>query len=370
MKLHIIGLPHSITTEQFQTCAFTQKIWKFCKMMPPLGWEVIHYGVEGADVPTRKVDLVSREEWDKYYDITDQKGFYNKSPNDFVARYNLLAVAALMATSSEDDAILFPYGQREIGSKLTNRRLQVESGIGYEATFAPYKVFESHAWANRIYSHLGIDDGPHFDAVIPNYFDPDKLPLGKHQGDYFLYMGRLVPRKGVAIAAEVCKKLGKKLVIAGQGTLASANITDSSGIEFLGPVNDPVKKAELLGDALALFSPTQYFEPFGGVTIEAAMCGTPSITSAHGCYPETIVQGVTGWRCQLYDDYMQAAQRLDGFEPERIRKYAVANYSMERIAPLYDIYFKRLSLANQPEGWIKPNPVNKEELYWWDTIAA
>ena len=370
MNLHIIGLPHSITTEDWQTCAFTQKIWKFCKMMPQLGWEVIHYGVEGADVPTKKVDLVSREEWDKYYDIKDQATFYNKSPNEFVARYNLLAVAALMDNSTEEDAILFPYSQREIGQALTNRRLQVESGIGYEATFAPYKIFESRAWANRIYGKLGVEDGPHFDAVIPNYFDPEKLPLSKKKGDYFLYMGRLVPRKGVAIAATVCQILGKKLVIAGQGTLATANITDTKNIEFIGPINDPVEKAQLLGEAQALFSPTQYFEPFGGVTIEAAMCGTPVITSAHGCFPETIVQEVTGWRCQLLDDYVQAAKRLDGFDPERIRKYAVANYSMDRVAKLYDLYFRRLQLANQPEGWIKPNEVNQEDLYWWDTIPA
>ena len=50
--------------------------------------------------------------------------------------------------------------------------------------------------------------------------------------------------------------------------------------------------------------------------------------------------------------------------------FAVANYSMDRVAKLYDLYFRRLQLANQPEGWIKPNEVNQEDLYWWDTIPA
>jgi glycosyltransferase involved in cell wall biosynthesis len=365
MKLHIIGLTHSITDESFQTCAFTQKVWKFCKMMQPYGYEIIHYGVEGADVPTRKIDLATREEWDTAYGERKVSDFYNKEPNDFVTMFNDRAVTAIMENSTPDDAILFPYGQKDIAKRLTNRRLLVESGIGYEAVFAPFKIFESRAWQNRMYGRLDIQDGPHFDAVIPNYFDPAKLPLVQFKtGDYFLYMGRLVPRKGVAIAAEVCKQLGKKLVLAGQGTPATAHITDTSNIEFLGPISDPVKKAELLGNAIALFCPTQYFEPFGGVAVEAMMCGTPVISSNHGAFPEFVIQGMNGWRCQLYDDYVQAALHTEQFFPTRIRKYAVDNFSMEHAAKLYDLFFQRLQLANIPEGWTRPNKANQDEMYW------
>jgi glycosyltransferase involved in cell wall biosynthesis len=362
-------MPHSITTEAFQTCAFTQKVWKFCKMMPKYGWEIVHYGVEGADVPTRKIDLATRAEWDAAYGDRDPSEFYNKSPNDFVVEFNRRAVESVMQNSAEDDAILFPYGQQAIAERLTNRRLQVESGIGYEAVFARYKIFESRAWANRIYGELGVEDVPHFDGIIPNYFDPEKLPLVTKKDDYFLYMGRLIPRKGVAIAAEVCRILGKKLVVAGQGSLRTAHITDAN-VEFLGPVNDPIQKAELIGRAAAVFCPTQYFEPFGGVAVEAMMTGTPVISSDHGAFPETIVQGITGWRCQVYDDYIQAAQRLDVFDPMRIHRYAVNNFSMDRISKLYDLYFRRLQLANQPDGWLKPNQANTEEAYWHETIPA
>ncbi len=49
MRLHLLGIPHTVTTKAFAHCAFTQKVYKFSRMMVPLGYEVIHYGVEGSD---------------------------------------------------------------------------------------------------------------------------------------------------------------------------------------------------------------------------------------------------------------------------------------------------------------------------------
>ena len=32
-RIHVLGLPHTKTTKDFTACAYTQKVWKFCKMM-------------------------------------------------------------------------------------------------------------------------------------------------------------------------------------------------------------------------------------------------------------------------------------------------------------------------------------------------
>ena len=32
-RIHVLGLPHTITNEDFVACAYTQKALKFCKMM-------------------------------------------------------------------------------------------------------------------------------------------------------------------------------------------------------------------------------------------------------------------------------------------------------------------------------------------------
>jgi len=63
MRLHLLGIPHTVTTKAFAHCAFTQKVYKFARMMTPLGYEVIHYGVEGSDSgATEDVVLMSQEE--------------------------------------------------------------------------------------------------------------------------------------------------------------------------------------------------------------------------------------------------------------------------------------------------------------------
>jgi glycosyltransferase involved in cell wall biosynthesis len=43
------------------------------------------------------------------------------------------------------------------------------------------------------------------------------FPMGKGDGDYYLYIGRMVARKGVDIAAHICKTIGARLIFAGPG---------------------------------------------------------------------------------------------------------------------------------------------------------
>jgi len=97
----------------------------------------------------------------------------------------------------------------------------VEFGIGYEGSFAKYRVFESYAWMHYTYGKIDrIDNGRFFDTVIPNYWDLDDFvtPARDEKPDpYLFFIGRMIERKGVGIAVEVAKRLGMKIKLAGQG---------------------------------------------------------------------------------------------------------------------------------------------------------
>lgn len=229
--------------------------------------------------------------------------------------------------------------------------LVVEFGIGYEGTAAKYRVWESYAWMHACYAvEAGSPnraDGKFFDAVIPNYLDISKYPTvvpSESKGDYYLYVGRMIERKGVQVAADTCKALGAKLICAGHGDF----IPEGSHIEYLGEITHDVRN-ELMSKCKAFFCPTLYVEPFGSVAIEAAACGAPVICTDWGAFTENVQHGVTGFRCRTLKEFVSAAQRSSQIHPDVCRGHAL-KYNYPVVAQQYQKYFERL-LTLFGDGW-------------------
>lgn len=225
--------------------------------------------------------------------------------------------------------------------------ISVEFGIGYTGTFSKYKVWESYAWMHLNYGAYsnhdayGVD-GSWYDQVIPGYLPMELFPFQEKKEDYYLFIGRLIDRKGFHIASQVCKHLDKKLYIAGQGTSPEYG-------EYLGVI-DAKQRGKLMAGATAVFVPTIYIEPFGNVAIEAQACGTPVISTDWGAMTETVEQGKTGFRCHTFKDFVKAAEDVKRLDPYYIRKRIADNYSLPVTAKKYERYFERL-LDLWKEGW-------------------
>ena len=151
--------------------------------------------------------------------------------------------------------------------------------------------------------------------VIHHGLDPEAFPVGKGDGGYFAFLGRMTPDKGAKEAACVAAQAGVSLKIAAKmREPAEVEYFEeqvrpclSDRIEYIGEVGGP-EKLELLGGAVALLNPIKWAEPFGLVMIESLACGTPVVAFPEGAAPEIIDDGVTGFLC---DDDEQMAKTLE-----------------------------------------------------------
>ena len=63
MRFHVISLPHTNTTLEFTSCAFTEKVRRFCIMMKDMGHEVFLYAGEFNSAPvTEHIECISEAE--------------------------------------------------------------------------------------------------------------------------------------------------------------------------------------------------------------------------------------------------------------------------------------------------------------------
>lgn len=350
MRFHVISLPHTNTTSDFSACAYTEKVRKFCNMMKSRGHEVFLYAGEKneADV-TEHIACLS----EKQRKAAVGKDHYTQASFDYNlphwVNFNNNAIQAIKKRIQKKDFVCLIGGlaQKQVGDAFPAHQV-VEFGIGYGGSYAKYRVFESYAWMHTTYGVQQEDrnahniDGQWYHDVIPNFFEVEQFPLAEKKDDYYLFIGRLTDRKGFSIAAEVCHALGKRLLIAGQGTPPAYG-------EYVGVVG-PKKRGELMSKAIATFVPTIYIEPFGGVTVESMLCGTPIITTDWGAFPEINVQGVTGYRCRTFAEFMSAAEMVKSLDPKAIRQYAIDKYSMATVGEMYERYFQRL-LTLWGDGW-------------------
>ena len=331
-------------------------------MLRSLGYPVTFYGCEDSEVVCDEfVPCLSVAERTACYGDYDwhHEFFKHDGHDPAYTSFNLKAAAEIAKRKTPQDVILVTMGNyQQFVANAHPDLMAVESGIGYSGVFAKYRVFESYAWMHYIYGLTHQENGSWYDAVIPNYFDLNEYPFQTTKQDYFVYVGRLVSRKGLEVAAQVTERLGAELRIAGQGTpdndIEGLCLSKYNHIAFLGTVGVP-ERADLVGHARAAFVPTYYIEPFGGAAVEAQLMGTPVLTTDWGAFSETVLHGVTGYRCRTFDEFVWAARHADALDPTCIRAWAAANYSLSRVARMYGDYFKRLSDLWHA-GWYEEHP--------------
>lgn len=147
-------------------------------------------------------------------------------------------------------------------------------------------------------------------TCIPTFTDLDHFQPDKSGGksNYFIYVGRLTPIKGVHVLLEAMGQLSKKrlqgtqLKIVGTGDRAYLNQCKNTvtalgleqDVEFLGEVSTD-DLPPLLNKALFSVVPSLWFENLPNSILESYSCGTPVLASNIGSLTDCVGNAKTGF---------------------------------------------------------------------------
>lgn len=366
MRLIVLGVPHTQTNTRFNGCAFSQKVVKFLKMMQGRGHEIIHIGHELSVMPdspdithyTVITDDDHRRAYgDEYVDLESwrQKGFaHYYDVNDSVHKtFHKNAIDIINSIKQPNDLLLcfWGWGHKPIADAIPDV-IAIEPGIGYPGAWARWRIYESHAVMNGL---AGPDAVAYcqqnwYHRVIGNYFDSEDFIYSDNKDDYLLYIGRIGSHKGVDVAVEVAKHTGQQLVVAGQGSLAAMGLTNlpDNIVEF--GYADMEQRKVLMSRASGLFIASTYMEPFAGVQVEAWLSGTPVISPDWAAFAEMNVDGITGFRCHTFREFVEATTKVKKLKPADCRQHG-EQWLLENIAPKYEQYFQDVLNVYTGKGW-------------------
>jgi glycosyltransferase involved in cell wall biosynthesis len=184
----------------------------------------------------------------------------------------------------------------------------------------------------------------------------DLYDLGRGEGGYLAFIGRISPEKGIDKAIKISRRVGMPLKIAAKVDNADLvyykakvkRLLKGPGVEFIGEIGEREKR-EFLGQAMALLFPIDWPEPFGFVMIEAMANGTPVIACRRGSVPEIIEDGVTGFIVDSVDEAVTAVPRTVALDRRAIRRRFEQRFTVERMArdyvALYSDVLRRGSIS-------------------------
>jgi glycosyltransferase involved in cell wall biosynthesis len=189
-------------------------------------------------------------------------------------------------------------------------------------------------------SHAQRRSAPQVDVrrVIHHGIDADRFPVGRGEGGYVLFLGRMSPDKGAHRAVAAAREAGVPLKLAAKMRSADEHTYYTDLVEpILGPAAEYVgevderRKLDLLANARALLFPIRWSEPFGLVMVEALACGTPVIAYPEGAAPEVIEDGLTGYFADSIAEMAEAITKIATIDRAACRASVTGHFSAQRM---------------------------------------
>jgi glycosyltransferase involved in cell wall biosynthesis len=177
--------------------------------------------------------------------------------------------------------------------------------------------------AHRLKTYYHVDSQVVYPPVNTSFFN---LESGNYQGEFYLIVSRLVPYKRIDYTITAFNRMGKKLVIIGDGVMKKKlKKIAKDNIKFVSGDLTDKKLSWYYHHCSALIFPGE--EDFGLSAVEAQACGKPVIGYNRGGVTESVIPGATGlfYSQQSREALTAAVMNFNEkkFSPDKCRKNAL-----------------------------------------------
>jgi glycosyltransferase involved in cell wall biosynthesis len=211
--------------------------------------------------------------------------------------------------------------------------------------FSSERIVPVYERYNDVGHYVAISDADRharldYAATIHHGIEMDRFDLGRGEGGYLLFFGRIHSDKGTVHAIDVAERAGLPLVIAGIvqdeeyfDRLVAPRL-DGGRVDYVGAVG-PAERGELLGGAIALLHLIDFDEPFGFSVIEAMACGTPVIAHARGSMGEIVRDGENGFLVASLAEAVTAIDASASLDRRLVRASVERRFDVARMVDDY-----------------------------------
>lgn len=197
---------------------------------------------------------------------------------------------------------------------------------------------------------------PH-NFIVYNGIDISLYKFNPKPKDYFIWIARIDPHKGIENAIEAVERAGVKLLLAGRLDPERYNYFKkkikphlNDKIQYIGELSQD-QLSDFYGNAIACLYPIEWHEPFGLIMAESMACGTPVIAFNLGSVPEVVKDGETGFVVPFKDKkgeknirgIVEAIKKIDQIDRKDCQKWVEKNFTYQKMTDRYERIYYRLT---------------------------
>jgi len=339
-------------------CETTQKIFKFCKMFENHpNYKVIHYGHNKASTKAAlQVNITSDEVLSSVYGATlNNKNYEHYDLAHQVFRAN--AKREIIARKAKGDFLIAFWKDAEAIAtevNIENDLIVVEPSVSSSSAFSLFRCYESYPLKAAYTGTEGMSkkEPRWYWRVVPAGFDVSEYKSVSKE-PWAVCVGDVETFCGLRQVIDVCSRAGVKLKVCVELSPAAIELKEwPPHVEYIGKVDRKIQ-LELFSKASFGFSMNSYWEAFNSTVVEMMLSGCVPITIDAGALTEYIVDGVNGYRCNTVGDMTCAIRHISAVDRNKMRNFAIANFSLESTRKKYERAFADFSDVLEGKGWFE-----------------